>query len=682
MYNRYMELQFIKGIGPKKQKLLEQMGISSAEDLLLHYPRRYEDRTSLLKLGELADGQTGTVIAWVVKVEEQRPRAGLYLLKAAVKDETAMAVATWFNQPYMKAKLVAGARLLLTGKVRRQFGRLEILVQDMELLAQEEPAEEQGKILAVYPAAQGLQQKLFRQAIAQLLDGGRQAEEYHSAAFLQKYRLMGFNQALEEIHRPKDWASLEEARKRLIFDEFFFLQLSLVLLRKKDLHNKGLVHLSKGNLTESWLAGLPFSLTGAQKRVIEEIKEDMARPYAMARLVQGDVGSGKTAVAAWALLLAAENGFQGAMMAPTEILAQQHYDNFNSWFQPLGLKVGFFKGSMGQKEKRQLQEELAAGQIRIAVGTHALIQEKTVFQRLGLIVIDEQHRFGVRQRALLQEKGDHPDMLVMSATPIPRTLALTLYGDLDISLLDEMPPGRKPVKTICILEKAREKLNQLLRQELEQGHQAFVVCPLIEESEAMDLQNAQEIYQQLKKKLNPFPVGLLHGRQSAAEKEEIMAAFAAGALKALVSTTVIEVGVNVPQATVMVIENSERFGLAQLHQLRGRVGRGKLQAYCILVTNTSEPLALQRLKLMTETNDGFCLAEEDMLLRGPGEFFGTRQHGLPEFRLAKLPEDRQLLEMARAAALDLAGQDPELGRSEHLELNCLIKKKMAEMVNG
>ncbi len=677
-----MELQFIKGIGPKKQKLLEQMGISSAEDLLLHYPRRYEDRTFLLKLGELTDGQTGTVITWVVKVEEQRPTAGLHLLKAAVKDETAMAVATWFNQPYMKAKLVVGTRLLLTGKIRRQFGRLEILVQDMELLTEEEPAEEQGKILSVYPAAQGLQQKLFRQAIAQVLDGSRQVQEYHSAAFLQKYKLMSINQALEEIHRPKDWASLEEARKRLIFDEFFFLQLSLVLLRKKDLHNQGLVHLPKGNLTEPWLAGLPFSLTAAQKRVIEEIKEDMAKPYAMARLVQGDVGSGKTAVAAWALLLAAENGFQGAMMAPTEILAQQHYDNFNSWFQLLGLKVGFFKGAMSQKEKRQLQEELAAGQIRIAVGTHALIQEKTVFQRLGLIVIDEQHRFGVRQRALLQEKGDHPDMLVMSATPIPRTLALTLYGDLDISLLDEMPPGRKPVKTICILEKAREKLNQLLRQELEQGHQAFVVCPLIEESEAMDLQNAQEIYRQLKKKLSPFPVGLLHGRQSAAEKEEIMAAFAAGVLKALVSTTVIEVGVNVPQATVMVIENSERFGLAQLHQLRGRVGRGKLQAYCILVTNTSEPLALQRLKLMTETNDGFRLAEEDMLLRGPGEFFGTRQHGLPEFRLAKLPEDRQLLETARAAALDLAGQDPELGRSEHLELNCLIKKKMAEMVNG
>ncbi len=682
MYNQYMELQFIKGIGPKKQKLLEQMGISSAEDLLLHYPRRYEDRTSLLKLGELAADQNSTVIAWVVKVEEQRPRAGLHLLKAVVKDDTALAVAIWFNQPYVKAKLVVGARLLLTGKVRRQFGKLEILVQDMELLTEEESAEEQGKILAVYPAAQGLQQKLFRQAVAQVLDGSSSVEEHHSAAFLEKYQLMGIGEALEEIHRPKDWLLLEEARKRLIFDEFFFLQLSLVLLRKKDLHHDGLVHLPKGNLTEPWLTGLPFSLTGAQKRVIGEIKEDMAKPYAMARLVQGDVGSGKTAVAAWALLLAAENSYQGAMMAPTEILAQQHYDNFNSWFQPLGLKVGFFKGAMGQKEKRQLQEELASGQIQIAVGTHALIQEKTVFQRLGLIVIDEQHRFGVRQRALLQEKGDNPDMLVMSATPIPRTLALTLYGDLDISLLDEMPPGRKPVKTICILEKAREKLNQLLWQELEQGHQAFVVCPLIEESEAMDLQNAQEIFRQLKKRLSPFPVGLLHGRQSAAEKEEIMAAFAAGVLKALVSTTVIEVGVNVPQATVMVIENSERFGLAQLHQLRGRVGRGRLQAYCILVTNTGEALALQRLKLMTETNDGFRLAEEDMLLRGPGEFFGTRQHGLPEFRLAKLPEDRQLLERAREAALDLASQDPELAQAEHFKLNYLIKKKMAEMVNG
>ncbi|MCL2167261.1 MAG: ATP-dependent DNA helicase RecG, partial [Clostridiales bacterium] len=418
------------------------------------------------------------------------------------------------------------------------------------------------------------------------------------------------------------------------------------------------------------------------KRVIGEVREDMAKPQAMARLVQGDVGAGKTAVAAWALLLAAENAFQGAMMVPTEILAKQHYETLSAWFTPLGLKLGLFTGNLGQKESRLLRESLAAGEIQIAVGTHALIQEKIAYQRLGLIIIDEQHRFGVRQRALLQEKGDHPDVLIMSATPIPRSLALTVYGDLDISKLDEIPPGRKPVETICILEKAREKMHQFLRKELESGNQAFVVCPLIEESEVLDMQNAEEIYERLKLKLKPFPVGLLHGRMSAAEKDAVMKAFTDGTIPILVSTTVVEVGVDVPAATVMVVENSERFGLAQLHQLRGRVGRGERQAYCILVTNTEDSLALRRLKMMTETNDGFKLAEEDLLLRGPGELFGARQHGLPEFRLAKLPEDMRLMERARDAAIRLIEADPDLRQPEHEEIGRMIRGRIAEMVKG
>jgi len=678
-----MELQFIKGIGPKRKTLLAQMGLANGEDLLLHFPRRYEDRSRLLTLGELQDGQSGTFAASVVNVSEQRPRSGLHLLRAGIMDESGAAVAVWFNQPYLKAKLQPGAKFVMTGKARRQFGRLDIMIADMEPFGAEDEVEcGPGKILAVYPASAGLQQKFFRQTIAHILDSGYTLKEYHPPAFLAEHGLTGREKALEEIHRPSSIDALDKARERLIFDEFFFLQLSLALMRKRDFREEGIPHAHHGSLTDVWTAGLPFAMTGAQSRVIGEIKADMAQPHAMARLVQGDVGSGKTAVAAWALLLAAENGCQGAIMAPTEILAHQHYETFSDWFSPLGLNVGFFSGGMSRKENEKMREALAAGDIHIAVGTHALISEKMIYSRLGLAVIDEQHRFGVRQRALLQEKGDHPDMLILSATPIPRTLALTLYGDLDISKLDEMPPGRMPVKTICILDKAREKLHSFLRQELGAGNQAFVVCPLIEDSEAMDLQNAEDVFRQLESKLKPYRVGLLHGRMSGSDKESTMEAFAAGAIRVLVSTTVVEVGVNVPSATVMVVENSERFGLAQLHQLRGRVGRGDLQAYCILVTNTNEPYALRRLKLMTETNDGFLLAEEDLLLRGPGELFGARQHGLPEFRLAKLPEDLRVMEKAREAAIGIVARDPDLNRPEHAELSRHIREKMDAMTTN
>lgn len=713
--NTSMKLDMLKGIGPKRRQLLERMGVSTMEDLLLHYPRRYEDRTRLLTLGELQDGQVATCLVSIASVTEQRPRAGLHLLKAGVRDESGAAVATWFNQPFLKARLTAGKLIVLTGKARRQYGRLEIMVQDME------PADEDdergvaagsgligagedrtvgvgeggasstggeqekggyGKIIAVYPSSAGLQQKFFRQAIAQVLDTGYPLGEYHSDEFLDEYDLLGRQAAMEAVHRPQSWEDLERARERIIFDEFYFLQLSLALMRGKEVREQGIPHKVLGYLTDDWIRRLPFALTGAQERVIGEIREDMEKPYAMARLVQGDVGSGKTAVAAWALLLTVENGCQGAMMAPTEILAQQHYETLSAWFSPLGVSVGFFAGGAPQSEARRLRDALASGAIQVAVGTHALIQEKVVFQRLGLAVIDEQHRFGVRQRGLLQEKGDHPDTLIMSATPIPRTLAMTVYGDLDVSKLDEMPPGRKPVKTLCILEKARDKLYRFLHGQLSMGDQAFVVCPLIEESEVMDIQNAEEVYRLMCDKMKPHKVGLLHGRMSAGEKESVMSAFAEGRIPILVSTTVVEVGVNVPAATVMVIENSERFGLAQLHQLRGRVGRGEGQAYCILVTNTDEPLALQRLKLMTETNDGFLLAEEDLVLRGPGEIFGARQHGLPEFRLAKLPEDMIAMEKARQAAFALVHDDPTLEKPQHERLRRMIDRLMEDMVKG
>jgi len=548
--------------------------------------------------------------------------------------------------------------------------------------ADETGEEEPGKILPIYPAAAGLQQKLFRQAITQILDSGYHIREYHDAAFLQAHDLLGRAEAVEVVHRPRTWEDLDKGKERLIFDEFFFLQLSLATMRSKEIREDGQSLVHTGTLTDKWLKNLPFTLTGAQERVIEEIRADMAKPHAMARLVQGDVGSGKTAVAAWALLLAVENGCQGAIMAPTEILARQHHETFEAWFAPLGVRVGFFAGGISAGESRRLREALAGGEIQIAVGTHALIQEKVVFQRLGIAVVDEQHRFGVRQRSLLQEKGDHPDMLILSATPIPRTLALTVYGDLDISKVDDMPPGRIPVETVCILEKARDKLHHFLRSRLAEGNRAFVVCPLIEESEVMDLQNAAEIHRQMSAVMKPYRCGLLHGRMSGAEKEGVMDAFTAGDIQILVSTTVIEVGVNVPEATVMVIENSERFGLAQLHQLRGRVGRGDRRSFCILLTNTDDELALRRLKRMTETNDGFRIAEEDLALRGPGEFFGARQHGLPAFRLAKLPEDMGLMEKARQAAFTIIKSDPDMEEPQHQALRAEIQAHMTDMVTG
>lgn len=674
-----MELDFLKGIGPRRIQLLHQMGIDSAEDLLCHFPRRYEDRTKLVNIAQLVPGEVHTLKAEITSMETQSIRRNLSLLKAVLRDSTGFAVATWFNQPFLKQKLHPGQWILLTGKVQIRFGSREILVQDYEMLT-ETGREELGRIVPVYPSIQGLNQNVFRTAIAQILESGLEIPEYLPEAFRQQHRLTGRRAAMKAIHCPDHWEMLDQARRRLIFDEFFLLQLALGRMRSAAQQQQGIRHLGREDLTGAWLADLPFQPTQAQQRVIEQVRTDMAAPHSMRRLIQGDVGSGKTVVAAWALLRAVETGHQSAMMAPTEILAKQHFDTLHAWFEPLGIRVALLKGSTTPAKKMEIIEGLKSGAIQVAVGTHALFQEAVAFKNLSLLVIDEQHRFGVRQRAMLEDKGVTPDMLVMSATPIPRTLALTVYGDLDLSSLDEMPPGRKPVQTLCILDRARPKLNALLEREIGKGFQVYVVCPLIEETETADLQNAKQLYSELAAALPHVRIGLLHGRLAASEKEAVMAAFEKGDLQLLVSTTVIEVGVNVPKATVMVVENAERFGLAQLHQLRGRVGRGGDQSYCILVTKTTEPISLKRLKLMTETNDGFRLAEEDMLLRGPGEFFGTRQHGLPEFRIAQLPGDRMLLEEARAAALDLLQRDPRLQKPEHLALNRLITQKMADMV--
>lgn len=650
-----MELQFVKGIGPKRQELLAEMGIQRPEDLLSHYPRRYEDRTRILKLNQLQINELSVVKVRLVSLEVKNIRPKLSLIKALIQDETGSAYAVWFNQTYLARSLRPGKTYLLTGRPKSHPWALELMVEDQEVA---EGTALIPRILPIYPLVKGLNQRVLRQAVEAVL---AQWEPEGVDEIATRFDLAPLKEAVRQIHFPESWAALEQARHRLVFDEFFYLQLTLGILKSRaQPEGAGIAHQGRPVLTNKWLSRLPFQLTKAQVRVIGEVEEDMKAPRSMRRLIQGDVGSGKTAIAAWALLKAVENGGQGAMMAPTEILARQHYQTLKTWFESLGVVVVCLVSGMKASERKTILEALKEGRVHVVVGTHALIQSDVAFKQLSLYIIDEQHRFGVRQRALLEEKGETPDLLVMSATPIPRTLALTIYGDLDLSLLDELPPGRKTVETLCLLEKARPKVYQFIKNQLVQGAQAYVICPLVEESEDMDLKDAERVFETLQKVFSRYRVGLVHGRLKPKDKESVMAGFKEGRIHILVSTTVVEVGVDVPNASVMVIENAERFGLAQLHQLRGRVGRGQSQAHCFLMTHTDSPLALKRLKLMTLSNDGFYLAEQDMLLRGPGEMAGTRQHGLPEFKLAQLPKDIEVLEKARAAALRLLSEDPSL----------------------
>lgn len=674
-------LQYLKGVGPRRVKILAKLGILTEEDLLYHLPRKYEDRSKLKTISELQAGETETTIAFIRSIEELNPKKGLLITKVHLQDYTGTAVGLWYNQSYLKKQLSPGSQLLLTGKVDYRFGQKEIAVNEYELVSGKDSLH-MGRIVPFYPSSEGLNQRFWREIQYQALT--RNAErlpEIFSAEELKEWGLLPVKEALWEIHFPSSFAKLDKARYRLVFEEFYLLQLALLVLRGNFRKSaKGIAHLKGNKLPELFVQNLPFALTCAQRRVLEEINRDMESFYPMQRLVQGDVGSGKTVIAAWSLLKAVEGGYQGALMAPTEILAQQHYHTLAGWFEPLKVKTALLKGSLGRREKDILLEKVKKREIHVLVGTHALIQENVEFSDLGLVVIDEQHRFGVKQRSLLEEKGQQPDVLVMSATPIPRTLALTLYGDLDISLLDELPPGRRPVETYCLREQSREKLKMFLAKQLSLGAQAYIVCPLVEESEIMEMQNVTALAEKIKREFPFCRIGLLHGRMKAKEKEEIMGHFQAGRLQILVSTTVIEVGVNVPNATVMIIEDAERFGLAQLHQLRGRVGRGKDQSYCILISSSKNPMALERLRLLSKIQDGFKLAEEDLRLRGPGEFFGLRQHGLPEFKVGDLARDAEILSRARNMALRVLQRDPHLKDAIHKNLHDKVWDLIKKMV--
>jgi ATP-dependent DNA helicase RecG len=594
-------------------------------------------------------------------------------LRAVVSDASGRLVAVWFGQRYLAKTLERGQRLVLHGKGDRFQNTLTLKVMDFEIVEADGDDDRlhTGRLVPVYSTTEGLTQRPLRRLMWQLVEKhASDVPEMLPETIRTRRRLPALPDALRDAHFPASDAALAAARRRLAFDDFFLLQVGLAILRARVTRARGIAMNPAGTLVHRLRASLPFALTTAQERVWSEIRQDMAAPFPMHRLLQGDVGSGKTIVAALAVLTAIETGYQAAVMAPTEILAEQHYGTFRRLFEPLGLEVTLLTSALKPKERAARRAALASGEIACAIGTHALVQERVEFKKLGLAVVDEQHRFGVHQRARLRGKGERPDLLVMTATPIPRTLALTLYGDLDVSVLDELPPGRRPVTTVARTGAKRAQIYAFLREQLAAGRQVYVVYPLVEESELVDLKAATDMARQLQEgAFRDFRVGLLHGRLTGEQKDDMMRRFKAREIDLLVSTTVIEVGIDVPNASVMLIEHAERFGLSQLHQLRGRVGRGPWKSYCILLTagSLSED-ARRRVDAMTETNDGFRIAEVDLELRGHGEFFGTRQSGLPEFRTATLPRDLPILEDARKEAAAIVAADVELRRPEHAEL--------------
>jgi len=636
-------LQYLKGIGPERAKQLEKLGIHNVLDLLQYFPRRYEDRRKQM-IAELQEGEMATVAGKVVAGTITNGK--MKVVKLSINQQGRLFHATWFNQIHILKQYPVGTQVVVTGKVRWKQQVPEVLATDIEKVNSSDlvngPDLGSQTILPVYSETARLSSKVIRNLIQSVLDqAGTGFGEILPQEDLQGW--MERSLAHREIHFPENYATLAQARERLVWEEILFLQLAVARLRE-GMERLGSPPLLGGEeKIQSFYDSLPFQLTKAQQRVIQEIVKDMARPQGMARLVQGDVGSGKTAVAMVALLRAVGSGYQGAMMAPTEILAVQHYHSLEKMFTPLGVSVVCLLGSQSKSVRGGILAKIANGEAHVVVGTHALIQEAVVFKALGLAVTDEQHRFGVRQRSLLHSKGESPHVLVLTATPIPRTLALTLYGDLQLSVLDEMPVGRKAIITRKLAERARPKMEKFLEEQISLGRQAYVVCPLVEDSETLDLISATQRATDLQDRFPNRRIALLHGRMKGTEKDTIMTAFHAGEIDILVATTVVEVGVNVPNATVMVIESAERFGLAQLHQLRGRVGRGREQSYCFLSSGNADS---RRLDILCQTEDGFKIAEEDMRLRGTGELLGTRQHGLAELRLADLSQDGQLVEKA------------------------------------
>lgn len=663
-----VDVMYIKGVGPKVAYKLNKLGIFTAQDLMMYFPKKHIDYSSRTLIKNLKEGQTTTVFGFIKSVSSFNTRNNLSVTRVVIGDESGRFELSFFNAKgnryllqRMKTQFPQNAGIMVSGvvKMNNYSGQLTMDKPTYSIMTGEfkEDANSNlniARIVPIYTICEDLSIKTLRKAIFNAIELYKNDIKNIVPDFIrERLGIMNKKDAVKQIHFPETMNNLEHARFSLIFEELLLIQLKLIRLRENTAKTTSAYNLQvhKDGLVQKFIAGLPFELTSGQKQAVNEILQDMNSDAPMQRLLQGDVGSGKTVVATIMLLAAVENGYQGALMAPTEILAQQHYNNLVQWLTPLGLSVGLFLGSHGKKVRQNFETDLKNGQMNIAVGTHALIQENVDFNNLGAIVVDEQHRFGVKQRNILKRKSQNPQMLTMTATPIPRTLALTVHGDLDLTVINELPKGRKPIKTI--LTGSHRQVWDLIKQEVESGRQAYIVYPLIDESETLSAKAATIEAEKLQQEIFPqFKIGLLHGKLKNDEKEEVMKDFKDGKYDILVSTTVVEVGVDVPNATVMVIENAERFGLSQLHQLRGRVGRSSLQSYCVLITSSRSQETRERLGIMTETNDGFVIAEKDLQLRGPGEFLGTRQSGLPDLIISDIVRDAKILEIARNEAID------------------------------
>lgn len=681
MINLNTDIQFVKGVGEVRAGLLSKMGINTVYDLITYYPRVYEDRTNIKEIKDFALGEMvlfkGTVMS---NITTRRIRKNLTIHSFFVGDGTGSIKITVFNQNYLKNTIFEGKEYAFYGKVEGTCLRYEI--NSPEIVPVEKMFSISG-IRPVYPLVKGITNNYVISLMNKFVNDKLNFIEIFSDEFRKKYDLEDINRAILNIHFPASNIEIEKARKRHIFEELYLLELALMSIKNSNVKQNGIVF-SNVDVSE-FLSIIPFELTNAQNNCLNEILKDMNSNIVMNRLVQGDVGSGKTIIAALAMYVAVKNGYQAAMMAPTTILATQHYTDLKVLFDKLGIKVDIVTGKTTKKGKREIAERLINGDIDILFGTHALLEDNIEFKNIGLVVTDEQHRFGVKQRMKLTGKAENIDTLVMTATPIPRTLALTLYSDLDISIIDELPKGRKPIKTnaVFVNENMEGRVNSFISKQIEAGRQAYIVCPLIEESEDNDLTAATELYEKCKTEtFKNYRVGFLHGKMKNKEKDEIMVAFKNHEIDILVSTTVIEVGVNVPNATIMVIENADRFGLAALHQLRGRVGRGKYESFCVLKTYNKSQKSMSRLKIMESSNNGFVIAEKDLELRGPGDFFGIRQHGLPEFKLADLLKDVKLLKLATDAAKTTLENDSTLSSKENYKIKQMLDYKFGEQLNN
>ena len=674
-------IQYIKGVGPARVKLLNKLGIYTLNDIINYFPRTYEDRSKTKKLSDIYDGEEILVIAKVITtVVVRKIRKGLTIYKVIVSDKTNNCEITWYNQEYIKNKIKKGNTYKFYGKVNSKFGKLEMntpIVEEINI------SKNTGKIVPIYPSTNNLTQNVLRLIVENAIEEIKgQIKETLPEYILKEYNLCNLEYAIKKIHFPDNFSEYNIARKRLAFEEIMTMQLLLMKLKKSYNNELNGIQFDKNIKMSDVINDLPYKLTKAQLKVLEEIDSDMESKKCMNRLLQGDVGSGKTVVSIIASYKAVKSGMQVAIMAPTAILATQHLEEFNKILSKYNIKSELLISSITKKNKNEILEKLKNGEIDIIIGTHALLEENVIFNKLGLVVTDEQHRFGVKQREKIISKGTNPDTIVMTATPIPRTLALILYADLDISIIDELPPNRKKIDTFAVTKGLENRVNNFIKKQINEGRQVYVVCPLVEESEEINAKSVMELAKKYKNDIfREYRVEYLHGKMKTKEKDTIMEKFKKGDIDILISTTVIEVGVNVPNASIMVVENAERFGLAQLHQLRGRVGRGKYKSYCILKYQGNSDVIKQRMKIMQDTNDGFVISEKDLELRGSGEFFGTRQHGLPEFKIASIYEDMEMIKSIQSIAIKILNEDPELKLEKNIKFKKVIDSKLKERID-